>query len=243
MELRARGPETGSRFAASSDRQTMGENAALLLPETAAAAAETDETEHEPVVVEEKPSADADRPLHLVPPDTFETFFEQQYANLLRVMYLVTGNRHEAEEVTQDAFVRALERWDRVRAADNRPGYLYRIAVNLYRSKLRRVARAARKTLNPHPDAEPCQAADARAAVALLGQPLVGPHPPAPHVGAIPTAPAPARALRTQMGITGSTKGVPSGVVVRTRSIGGERVVLLHPDTGAQTQLPSDVSS
>src|SRR5947209_6378329 len=158
MELRARGPETGSLFAASSDRQTMGENAALLLPEKAAAAAETDDTEHEPVVVEEEPSADADRSLHLVPPDTFETFFEHQYTNLLRAMYLVTGNRHEAEEITQDAFVRALERWDRVRHADNRAGYLYRIAVNLYRSKLRRLARGARKTARPNPEADPFEA-------------------------------------------------------------------------------------
>jgi len=165
MELRARGPETGSLFAASSDRQTMGENAALLLPEKAAAAAETDDTEHEPVVVEEEPSADADRSLHLVPPDTFETFFEHQYTNLLRAMYLVTGNRHEAEEITQDAFVRALERWDRVRHADNRAGYLYRIAVHLYRSKLRRVARGGRQTARPNREADPFEAADYRGAV------------------------------------------------------------------------------
>jgi len=97
--------------------------------------------------------------------DSFEAFFQEQYTNLLRAMYLVTGNRHEAEEVTQDAFVRALERWDRVRRADNRAGYLYRIALNLYRSKLRRVARAARKTVKPVPDADPFEAADDRDAV------------------------------------------------------------------------------
>jgi RNA polymerase sigma-70 factor (ECF subfamily) len=98
--------------------------------------------------------------------NTFEEFFSVEYPRLLRVMYLVTGNRHEAEEITQDAFVRALERWDRVRAAGNRPGYLYRIAVNLYRSKLRRVARATRKTLRPQPEADPFQAADDRDAIA-----------------------------------------------------------------------------
>jgi len=96
----------------------------------------------------------------------FAEFFAAEYPRLLRVMYLVTGNRHEAEEITQDAFVRALERWDRVRAADNRPGYLYRIAVNLFRSKLRRVARAARKTLRPQAEADPFQAADERDAIA-----------------------------------------------------------------------------
>jgi RNA polymerase sigma-70 factor, ECF subfamily len=158
---RARGPETGPSFAASSDRRTMGDNAALLLPD--AAAQDEARPEAAPVVVE--PPDAAERPLHLVPADTFETFFELQYTNLLKAMYLVTGNRHEAEEITQDAFVRALERWDRVRRADNRAGYLYRIAVNLYRSKLRRIARGARKTPKPSPESDPFEAADDRDAV------------------------------------------------------------------------------
>jgi RNA polymerase sigma-70 factor (ECF subfamily) len=158
---RARGPETGLAFAASSDRQTMGENAALLLPAKAA----EDEAAPTPATVHEEPAAEAGRPLRIVPADTFETFFELQYTNLLKAMYLVTGNRHEAEEITQDAFVRALERWDRVSRADNRAGYLYRIAVNLYRSKLRRLARGARKTPKPTPDSDPFEAADDRDAV------------------------------------------------------------------------------
>ena len=161
MELRARGAETAPGFAASSDRHTMGENTALLLPEAAPAGTPEEPETHQAVP---QPEA-AGRALHLVPPDTFETFFEQQYTNLLKAMYLVTGNRHEAEEITQDAFVRALERWDRVRRADNRAGYLYRIAVNLYRSKLRRLARGARKTPKPTPDADPFEAADDRDAV------------------------------------------------------------------------------
>ena len=163
MELRARGAETAPGFAASSDRHTMGENTALLLPE-AAPAATPEEPETDRAASQPEAAAGA-RALHLVPPDTFETFFEQQYTNLLKAMYLVTGNRHEAEEITQDAFVRALERWDRVRKADNRAGYLYRIAVNLYRSKLRRLARGARKTPKPTPDADPFEAADDRDAV------------------------------------------------------------------------------
>jgi RNA polymerase sigma-70 factor (ECF subfamily) len=142
----------------------MGENAALLIPAEAPPAT----TPEVPELVEAGSRAEvaAEAPaLRLVPPDTFETFFEQQYTNLLKAMYLVTGNRHEAEEITQDAFVRALERWDRVRRADNRAGYLYRIAVNLYRSKLRRLARGARKTPKPTPDADPFEAADDRDAV------------------------------------------------------------------------------
>jgi RNA polymerase sigma-70 factor (ECF subfamily) len=141
----------------------MGDRAALLLPDEAASAGSPNPGEAERAA--SQPEAAPVRALHLVPPDTFETFFELQYTNLLKAMYLVTGNRHEAEEITQDAFVRALERWDRVRGADNRAGYLYRIAVNLYRSKLRRLARGARKTPKPTPDSDPFEAADDRDAV------------------------------------------------------------------------------
>ena len=52
-----------------------------------------------------------------------------------------------------------------MRRADNPPGYLYRIAVNLYRSKLRRVARAARKVVQPAPEPDPFAAADDRDAI------------------------------------------------------------------------------
>jgi RNA polymerase sigma-70 factor (ECF subfamily) len=85
----------------------------------------------------------------------FESFFAAEYPRLLRALYLVCGTRHEAEELAQDAFVRAYERWSLVLRADNRAGYVYRIALNLHRSKLRRAARAARKVIEwpPEPDA------------------------------------------------------------------------------------------
>jgi RNA polymerase sigma-70 factor (sigma-E family) len=72
-------------------------------------------------------------------------FFRDAYEPLLRAMYLVTGDRYEAEELAQDAFVKACERWDRVRAMENPIGYLYRTAVNAHRSALRRVRSSARR--------------------------------------------------------------------------------------------------
>src|SRR6188508_3415517 len=44
----------------------------------------------------------------------FEVFFEREKAELYSVLCVVTRDRLEAEELTQDAFVRLLERWDRV---------------------------------------------------------------------------------------------------------------------------------
>src|SRR5919198_683915 len=95
-------------------------------------------------------------------PATFEAFFQAESPRLVRAMFLVTGDRHEAEEITQDAFVRACERWDLVSPAANRPGYVYRMALNGYRSKLRRLARGARKTLRPPEEPDLFAAVDDR---------------------------------------------------------------------------------
>lgn len=95
----------------------------------------------------------------------FDAFFQAEYPRLAKALYLVCGNRHEAEEVAQDAFVRAYERWHLVVRAENRPGYVYRIAVNLYRSKLRRASRAGRRTFRPEPEADPIEAITERDAI------------------------------------------------------------------------------
>ena len=80
-------------------------------------------------------------------PLAFEGFFERERVRLLRALYLLTGNRHEAEEVLQEAFVAVWERWERVGAMADPTGYLYRTALNRYRSRLRRTARVARRAV------------------------------------------------------------------------------------------------
>ncbi len=92
-------------------------------------------------------------------PLTFEDVFADQHERLYRALYLIVGNRHEAEELMQDAFVRVLERWDRI---DNPAGYLYRSALNSTRSRFRRLQLAAKRTLSPGPPEDPFGAADLR---------------------------------------------------------------------------------
>jgi RNA polymerase sigma factor (sigma-70 family) len=77
----------------------------------------------------------------------FTDFFRAEYETLLRAMYLLTGDRYEAEELAQDAFVKACERWHLVRGMDNPAGYLYRTAVNAHKSALRRIRDSARRVL------------------------------------------------------------------------------------------------
>ena len=41
----------------------------------------------------------------------FEEFYEANLWRTFNALSLVTGNRHEAEEITQEAFLRVFERW------------------------------------------------------------------------------------------------------------------------------------
>jgi DNA-directed RNA polymerase specialized sigma24 family protein len=59
------------------------------------------------------------------PPVAFEAFFEQEGDGLYRALWLVTRNQFEAEELTQEAFVRVLERWDRVSEMEDPRAYLW----------------------------------------------------------------------------------------------------------------------
>lgn len=77
--------------------------------------------------------------------DGFEAFFEAERARLFGTLCLLTGDRREAEDVMQEAFLKVWERWDHVSAVPDPVGYLYRTAFNAFRSRLRRAARAARR--------------------------------------------------------------------------------------------------
>jgi RNA polymerase sigma-70 factor, ECF subfamily len=84
-------------------------------------------------------------------PRSFELFFADEHARLFGALCLVTGNRSEAEEIMQDAFLRLWERWDRVSSIDDPSAYLFRTAMNVFRNRYRRAALALRKTINIAP--------------------------------------------------------------------------------------------
>ena len=46
-----------------------------------------------------------------VPPD-FRAFFAEEHRRLFKALYFVTGNRADAAELMQDAFLKLWERWD-----------------------------------------------------------------------------------------------------------------------------------
>jgi RNA polymerase sigma-70 factor, ECF subfamily len=73
----------------------------------------------------------------------FENLFVSERHRLFAVLCGVLGDPGEAEEVEQEAFVRVLERWDRVAGMADPVGYLYRVALNVFRSRFRRARVAA----------------------------------------------------------------------------------------------------
>ena len=75
----------------------------------------------------------------------FEVFFKETHQRLFGGLCLVTGSRHEAEEIMQDAYMRLWERWDRVSVIDDPAGFLFRTAMNLFRSRYRRAVLAVRR--------------------------------------------------------------------------------------------------
>ena len=73
----------------------------------------------------------------------FEEFYQAAYARLVGQLFLVTGDFQQAEDVVQEAFVRALDRWPRISAYEQPETWVRRVAINLALSDLRRLRRQA----------------------------------------------------------------------------------------------------
>jgi len=62
--------------------------------------------------------------------EAFRVLFERHSRSLFRLAFRMTGNEHDAEEVVQEALLRAYRRLDKFEARSNFGTWLYRIAVN-----------------------------------------------------------------------------------------------------------------
>jgi len=92
----------------------------------------------------------------------FEAFFEAEHERLLRALFVVTGSAEEADELMQDAFVAVWERWDRVGGMHDPTGYLYRTAMNRFRSRLRAAKAAVKRVVKADPRPDLFEAVDDR---------------------------------------------------------------------------------
>lgn len=85
----------------------------------------------------------------------FEDFFSAEHERLFKALCILTGNREEADDLAQEALLRAYERWDRVGSMDSPAGYVYRTALNLHRNRLRGLLVRARRVFAAVPEEDP----------------------------------------------------------------------------------------
>jgi RNA polymerase sigma-70 factor (ECF subfamily) len=87
----------------------------------------------------------------------FEEFYGAAFGRLVGQLFLVTGDLHEAEDVVQEAFARAAERWSTIRTYDLPEAWIRRVALNLAASAARRRRRwlAVRVRLAQPPELPP----------------------------------------------------------------------------------------
>lgn len=103
----------------------------------------------------------------------FEDLYLRERAGLIRAVWAMSGDRDVAMDVVDEAFSRALERWDRVSTMEAPGGWVRTTAVNLVRRSMRRrsledrVRRRRRAPMSPAPS-EPSP--ELWAAVAALPQ-------------------------------------------------------------------------
>ena len=102
-------------------------------------------------------------------------FCREAWPRLVGALSLYTGDRYLAEELAQEALVRACERWTDVEVMDSPLGWTHRVAFNLANSHFRRFGaeRRARRRLQaivdlPKPEVDATDAFALRAAIASL---------------------------------------------------------------------------
>lgn len=63
-------------------------------------------------------------------PADFTEFMHARWAALFRTAYVLTGDRHDAEELLQEAMARTCVKWDGIRDKGAADGYVRRILVH-----------------------------------------------------------------------------------------------------------------
>jgi RNA polymerase sigma factor (sigma-70 family) len=71
-------------------------------------------------------------------PGRFEYFYLQEYPTVVALAYGLSGSRAGAEDIAQEAFLRAYRDWDRVGSYEHQAAWVRRVAANLATSGLRR---------------------------------------------------------------------------------------------------------
>jgi RNA polymerase sigma-70 factor (sigma-E family) len=107
-------------------------------------------------------------------PGRFEHFYLEEFPAVVALAYALSGSRAGAEDIAQEAFLRAYRDWDRIGSYEHRVAWVRRVAANLATSGLRRRVVEARALIRlagrwePAVDPMPAENAEFWAAVRAL---------------------------------------------------------------------------
>lgn len=82
------------------------------------------------------------RPMRVV--ERFDEFYLREYAATVTLAWALSGSRHIAEELAQEAFLAAWRQWPRIGAYQQPAAWVRRVVANLASSTLRRRLAEAR---------------------------------------------------------------------------------------------------
>lgn len=101
-------------------------------------------------------------------PTSPEAMFRTHYARLVRALAVIGGDREAAADASQEAFIQACLRWDRISRYDDPVAWVRRVALNRLSNqrrslvrKLRAIARSGDPEPAPAPSLEALHLADA----------------------------------------------------------------------------------
>src|SRR5262245_26379266 len=103
----------------------------------------------------------------------FDSFYQANYAGTVAVAFGLTGDRGEAQDLAQAAYCRAWQRWPEISTYDNPGAWVYRVTVNLARSRWRNLRVAAAHLMRQRPaDVAPADPEHVALVAALRALPL-----------------------------------------------------------------------
>jgi RNA polymerase sigma-70 factor (ECF subfamily) len=76
--------------------------------------------------------------------EDFDGLYQASFGDVVAMVYALTGDLADAQDLAQEAFCRAWQRWERISTYDDPLAWVRRVAANLATSRWRRLATAAR---------------------------------------------------------------------------------------------------
>lgn len=79
--------------------------------------------------------------------ESFEAFYVREIRSVVGLAYVLSGSGRAAEDLAQDAFLKAYRNWDRISSYDDPGGWVRRVVSNDSVSRFRRLAAETRALL------------------------------------------------------------------------------------------------